>query len=282
LISVNDVDNYKSNEILILTTGTQGEELAALNKMATNTHQKIKLNEDDYVIFSSNPIPGNFESVELLINNLAKTGAHVFISNKESKIHSSGHATQTELELMIKLVNPLYLMPIHGEFKMLTSLCREGNNLNIPPERLILTKNGRIVELNNHRLSITDELVPTNDVFIEGKNIVSDRGSNVISTRQILGQEGIISITVLVDQTKKTVINSPIIIVRGTFRSIDSKELIDALSNSVKNNVNSFLAQTNEFALDKIKNIINKTILLLVEKYKYKKPYITSTVFLTN
>jgi ribonuclease J len=118
-IEMKDINNYPPEKIFVITTGSQGEENSGLQQMSTSNHPYVKFNQDDTVIFSSHPIPGNFESVEKVVNSLYKMGVHVFIDTPECKIHSSGHATQSEIQLMIRLLMPTYLIPIHGEFKML-------------------------------------------------------------------------------------------------------------------------------------------------------------------
>jgi ribonuclease J len=279
IISPLEMNNLSPSEVLILTTGTQGEEMAALNQMAMGNHRAITLQPDDTIIFSSNPIPGNFESVQSLLNKLYRVGVNIFISNHESKIHSSGHATQTELQLLIKLINPLYLVPIHGEFKMLAALRQEGNEVGIVEDRVIQVSNGQKIGLLNNRAKILDERVEIYDVFVDGNKVNADK-DNILKNRQILSQNGIVGITIVLDRTTKRITETPVIAVRGSFDARTIPDLILKTTHGIRSNLEEVMKNKNTIINDaEIKSIIQKTALFFIEKYFAKKPLIHSTIF---
>lgn len=194
---------YKSNA-LILTTGSQGEPLSALARMARNEHKHITVNEKDTIIFSSNTIVGNEKGVVAVINQLSKTGAHI-ITNQAMDIHTTGHGYQEDLKMMSKLVNPKYLIPVHGEYYMRKAhkdlIITEG----FKPENILMLENGSVLEAENKTLTISKEVVPSNYIMVDNQTgSLSDIGYHVISDRQAMAQNGIILINLSYNnKTKK-------------------------------------------------------------------------------
>jgi ribonuclease J len=259
-IEMKDIEHFPDNELLFLTTGSQGEEMAALNQIANGNHMFIKFKPTDTIIFSSNPIPGNFESVENLLNKLCKSGVKINISTSEKKIHSTGHATQTELQLLIKLINPRYIVPIHGEFKMLTALKRNGEYVGINPNNLLIVVNGQKVKLySGHKAEATNEFVDIYDNFVDGNKVDKDI-SNLLKYRQILSSDGIVSIVLTIDEKNKIIDQLPIFSNRGGFHSQSSTDLISKIIHSIKENVGSILSNSNIIDEDEIKKNVQSTV----------------------
>lgn len=182
---------YKANA-LILTTGSQGEPLSALSRMARNEHKHIKVNEKDTIIFSSNTIIGNEKGVVAVINQLSKTGAHI-ITNQVMDIHTTGHGYQEDLKMMLKLVNPKYLIPVHGEYYMRKGHHDLAVSEGFPKENIFLLENGSVLEAENKTLNISKEIVPANYIMVDNQTgSLSDISYNIISERQAMAQNGII------------------------------------------------------------------------------------------
>lgn len=280
IINPKEIDQYQDNEILIILTGSQGEPTAALNVMSKGEHSKISLKPDDTVILSSNPIPGNYANVDNMTNNLCKRGVKIIENRPECRIHSSGHATRSEQQLMIKALDPKYVFPIHGEYKMLRSLQNNAIDSGFPKERVLITVNGHKLQLINHELSYTDIWVPAIPMYIDGKTISSD-SHNIIEERSVLSDNGIVHILVNLDQTKTKQVNNVIISTRGCFFTRTSTNFLSKISYSITTAVNEKLAdftksQYNEAELVETISSLTKT---LVWKYKKKNPYIYVSIF---
>lgn len=280
-IDMRDVENHPDKEILFLATGSQGEELAALNQMASGNHQFVKLQPTDTVIFSSNPIPGNFEGVEVLLNKLYKAGVNVHLSNSESKIHSSGHATQTELQLLIKLINPSYLLPIHGEFKMLTALKSNGKEIGLTDQRILTAVNGQKISLLNGKAEVTDQHIELNDNFVDGRKIVSNK-NGILEYRTTLSHEGLAGVILLINKKQMQIVDKPTISIKGSFFARESGKLINQICTDIIASVNSILKKYPSWT-DECESEINSSIRYIatsyIRKYKSKKPLVRTTLF---
>ena len=210
-IFINQINNYPDNEIVIVTTGSQGEPMSALARMASGIHKKIKIKQDDTVILSSKFIPGNERAIAKIINNLFRKGADV-IYEKISNIHVSGHAFQEELKLMIQLTRPRYFVPIHGEYRHLVLHARLAMELGVARENIFLVENGQAIEFDeNARLQ---ERVDTGRIMIDGKG-VGDVGKSVLKERRVLSEDGIVGVTMAFDETTGIVIYGPEVFSRG-------------------------------------------------------------------
>ncbi|MDE6646159.1 MAG: ribonuclease J, partial [Malacoplasma sp.] len=179
-ISAKEVANCKDNQVLIVLTGSQGEEMAALNQMAEGKYQKLSLKNTDTIIMSSNPIPGNFKSVETLVNKLYKQGVVLYTNSPNFRIHSSGHATIQELQMMFKILKPKYLIPIHGESKMLSAMKRNAKAIGIDPNNVFVLTNGLKVELKNHVLTQTNNRIDAEPIYID-KKVASKSTTDLIN-----------------------------------------------------------------------------------------------------
>ncbi|MDR3163766.1 MAG: ribonuclease J [Mycoplasmataceae bacterium] len=274
-----DISKYKDEEIIILSTGSQGEELAALNQMANGKHNWIVLKPSDTLIFSSNPIPGNYLNVENLVNKLYKTGMNIILNQPERRIHASGHATETEQQLMFKLINPQYIVPIHGEYKMLKKLKINAMVTGINKENVIQIVNGQKIQLLNRVLTATQDFIENGEVYVDGNKINSD-STGLLKYRRILSQDGVFNVTLLIDREKKKIIDLPIISTRGSFFAKSSTPLIAKIAYSIRDNVESAMNKLHHnINNSEIRKIAENTTEFFIWKNKRKRPLVRTTVF---
>jgi ribonuclease J len=212
IISMDEVTNHKDEEIIIITTGTQGEPMSALARMSAGTHKQIKIKKGDTVVLSSKFIPGNEKAIAKIINNLYRKGADV-IYEKISDIHVSGHAFREELKLMIKLTRPQYFIPIHGEYRHLILHSRLAKEMGIPGKNILLAENGQIIEFDKKGGRINGR-IPTGRVLIDGKG-VGDVGRSVLKERRMLSEEGLVAVTMAFDEETGVIVYGPEIVSRG-------------------------------------------------------------------
>ncbi len=224
LIPAEELNNYKPEEVAILCTGTQGEPLAALSRMSMNTHKYVKLRPDDIVIFSSSAIPGNALAISKIINRLCLNGVRVYTNKALSDLHTSGHANEEELKLMIRLINPSYLMPFHGEYRMLKKHANIGIACGIPKENTFVIKNGDSLDLVNHKIT-KGESYQGEDVYVDG-NRIGEIGSAVIRDRKTMANDGILVVIINVDMKNRKLLIKPNITTRGFVQVNENEELI--------------------------------------------------------
>ncbi|RPJ83127.1 MAG: ribonuclease J [Deltaproteobacteria bacterium] len=223
-IFINDIKNFPDNEILMITTGSQGEPMSALARMASDTHKQIKVKKGDTIILSSKFIPGNEKAITNIINNLYRKGADV-IYEKISNIHVSGHAFQEELKLMIGLTKPRFFIPVHGEYRHLLLHTRLAEQTGIPPKNIILAENGNIIEFDENGGRISGS-IETGRVLIDGKGI-GDVGRSVLKERRFLSEEGVVVVTIAFDEETGIVIHGPEILSRGFIFWTETGHLLD-------------------------------------------------------
>ncbi|MDH3344495.1 MAG: ribonuclease J [Desulfobacteraceae bacterium] len=223
-IPIEQVNDFPDEEIVIITTGSQGEPMAALARMATGTHKQIKIKKEDTVILSSKFIPGNEKAITKIINDLYRRGADV-IYEKISKIHVSGHAFQEELKLMINLTRPKYFIPIHGEFRHLVLHSRLAKQVGIPEENILLAENGQIIEFDENGGRIQGK-VSTGRVLIDGKG-VGDVGRSVLKERRNLSEDGLVVVNMAFDEETGIVIYGPEIVSRGFVFETETGHLLE-------------------------------------------------------
>jgi ribonuclease J len=223
-IYIEQVNDFPDEEIVIITTGSQGEPMAALARMATGTHKQIKIKKEDTVILSSKFIPGNEKAIAKIINDLYRRGADV-IYEKISKIHVSGHAFQEELKLMINLTRPKYFIPIHGEFRHLVLHSRLAKQVGISEKNILLAENGQIIEFDENGGRIQDS-VSTGRVLIDGKG-VGDVGRSVLKERRNLSEDGLVVINMAFDEETGIVVYGPEIVSRGFVFETETGHLLE-------------------------------------------------------
>ncbi|MCF8068660.1 MAG: ribonuclease J [Desulfobacterales bacterium] len=211
-IGIDEMDSYPDDEIILITTGSQGEPMSALARMATGTHKKISVKRADTIVLSSKFIPGNERAITGIINKLYKRGANL-IYEKISEIHVSGHAFREELKMMINLTKPKYFIPIHGEYRHLLLHARLAEDIGIPRENAILVENGQVVEFSKDDVRIQGS-VPTGRVLIDGKG-VGDVGRSVLKERRALSEDGLVVVNMWFDEETGIVTYGPEIVSRG-------------------------------------------------------------------
>jgi ribonuclease J len=223
-IDVEQIEQYPSDEILIMTTGSQGEPMSALTRMSTGTHKYIKVEPGDTVVLSSKFIPGNEKAIAKIINNLFRKGAEV-IYEKVSEIHVSGHAFRDELKEMINLTMPDYFIPIHGEYRHLYHHAQLAKEAGIPGENVLLAENGQVIELDENGGRI-GETIATSRILVDGKG-VGDVGRLVLKERRLLSEEGLVVVTLALDEETGFVVYGPEITSRGFVFAHETGHIID-------------------------------------------------------
>ena len=229
LISPEEANNLKPSEVTILCTGSQGEPLAALSRISNGTHKQIKLRPDDVVIFSSSAIPGNALSISKIVNRLYLKGVKVYTNTSLADLHTSGHANEEEIKLMIRLIKPKYLMPFHGDYRMLKRQADIGINCGIPKENTFILKNGDSLSLKNHIIT-KGESMPGSDIYVDG-NRIGEIGSAVLKDRKIMATDGILVVIINLDMKKRELLIKPNITTRGFILVNENEELIHKIEN---------------------------------------------------
>ena len=223
-IDVDQVIEFADDEIVIVTTGSQGEPMAALARMSSGNHKQIKIKKEDTVILSSKFIPGNEKAIAKIINDLYRRGADV-IYEKISAIHVSGHAFQEELKLMINLTKPKYFIPIHGEYRHLILHSRLAEQVGISKENVLLAENGQVIEFDENRGSVGDSVI-TGRVLVDGKG-VGDVGRSVLKERRDLSEDGIVVVNMVIDEETGIVVYGPEMVSRGFVFETETGHLLE-------------------------------------------------------
>ena len=254
IVSPEEANRLKPSQICLLCTGSQGEPLAALSRIANGNHRQIKLMPNDIVIFSSSPIPGNASSVAKTINKLYLKGVKVY-TNSNSDIHSSGHANQDELKLMIRLIKPKYFAPYHGEYRMLKSHCDIANLCDIPKENTFILENGDVLKLTKNKV-IRGGKVIAGDVYVDGSRI-GDVGNVVINDRKLMSSNGILAIIANIDFENKKLLNIPMVTTRGYILVNENEHLIKQIEKNSERIIVTKLKDKNVSYNDIKNEIIN-------------------------
>ncbi len=263
IIDADEMNRYRDDQLLILTTGSQGEPMAGLSRMATNNHRTVSVMPSDTVILSATPIPGNEGAVGRTIDNLMKQGVRV-VYGKEKGIHVSGHASQEELKTMLNLVRPKYFIPVHGEYRMLMKHGELAVAMGVNPKNVLVGENGQIFEFTS-RSGRKSGRVTAGRVFVDGLG-VGDVGNIVIRDRQQLAQEGMVIVVMAMDKASGTVVSGPNIVSRGFVYVRDSEELMEEAQRRVEDVVAKCeIGKVKEWAV--IKSQVRDTL----SRYLYEK-----------
>ena len=221
LINIEQLKNYPDERTVIITTGSQGESMAALSRMAGNTHRKISITPNDVIVFSSNPIPGNEKAVTKVINELFVKGAEVIFQD----VHVSGHACQEEIKLIYTLVHPKYAIPVHGEFKHRKAQAQIAEDLGIAKENIFMLNSGDVLEMDADGAAVSGK-VPTGTILVDGLG-VGDVGNVVLRDRQHLAEDGIMIVVLALDSGSGQLVSGPDLVSRGFVYVKESDELMD-------------------------------------------------------
>ncbi|MDX9917470.1 MAG: ribonuclease J [Gudongella sp.] len=236
IIDINDMNKYRKDQLAIITTGSQGEPMSALTRIASNEHRKIELMHDDLVIISASPIPGNEKTVSRVVNNLLEQGIKV-IYESLAEIHVSGHACQEELKLMHSLVKPKFFIPVHGEARHLKMHADISADLGTPRENIFIMENGQVLEMTKNTAALGAS-VPSGHILVDGLG-VGDVGNIVLRDRKHLSEDGLIVVVVTMDKEKGKVASGPDIVSRGFVYVRESEDLMDEARKVVKQTLES-------------------------------------------
>lgn len=276
IITPEEAKDLKPNEVCLLCTGSQGEPLAALSRMADGTFRQISLRPDDIVIFSSSPIPGNALSISRTINKLYLKGVKVFTNTSLSELHTSGHANQEELKLMIRLIKPKYLMPFHGDYRMLKRHANLGVECGIPKENTFVLENGDILTLKDHVITKSKEKVSGEDIYVDG-NRIGEVGSVVLRDRKIMANDGILVVIANIDMEKRKLLIKPNITTRGFILVNENEELINEIEDTSYNIIKERLDNSKD-GINEIKSKIISDLITFIEQKTGRKPIILPVI----
>ena len=254
LIDIDQIKNYPDDKVVLITTGSQGESMAALSRMAANIHKKVTIKPNDTIIFSSNPIPGNEKAVSRVINELSRKGADVIFQDA----HVSGHACQEEIKLIYSLVKPKYSIPVHGEYRHLKAQAQIASDLGIPKENIFILSSGDVLELNEEEPAKVKEKVRTGAILVDGLG-VGDVGNIVLRDRQHLAEDGIMIVVLTLEKHSSRLLAGPDIVSRGFVYVRESEDLMDEARIVVEDAIDVCL---DKHITDwgKIKNIIKDSL----------------------
>ena len=266
LLSPEDLAYTPDDKICIICTGSQGEPLAALSRIANGTHRFIHLKPGDTIIFSSNPIPGNASSVNKVIDKLFRSGATVLTKSVLNNLHTTGHASREEQKLMLHLIRPRYFMPIHGEFKMLMLHKRTAMELGMPEESIFVCANGDILILRNHEVIQSNWRYQGDDIYVDG-NDISGLFTAVLKDRRILADNGLVAVVIAIDSKVNKILMKPVIVSRGFVFIKDSQSLIKEAEYIVYNSLQEKMKEKITFS--EIKNCVRSTL----EPFLYQKTH---------
>ena len=267
LIEIDQMKNYPPEKMVLITTGSQGESMAALSRMAADVHRKVTVQPNDTIIFSSNPIPGNEKSVSRVINELSSKGAEVIFQDA----HVSGHACQEELKLIYSLVKPKYAIPVHGEYRHLKANAEVAKSLGIPKENVFIIQSGDVLELCDDSAEVVDK-VHTGAILVDGLG-VGDVGNIVLRDRQHLAEDGIIIVVLTLERRTNRLLAGPDIVSRGFVYVRESEELMDDARRAVSEAVDKCLSGRHT-DWNKIKLVIRDSMNDYIWKKTKRKPMV--------
>ncbi len=274
LIDIDQMKNYTNEQMVLITTGSQGESMAALSRMAANIHKKVTIMPGDTIIFSSNPIPGNEKAVSKVINELSAMGANVIFQDA----HVSGHACQEEIKLIYSLVKPKYAIPVHGEFRHLKAQAMLADSLGIERDHIFILKTGDVLELAQDHGYVVGS-VPTGSILVDGLG-VGDVGNVVLHDRQHLAEDGIIIVVMTLDKGARQVVAGPEIVSRGFVYVKESEDLIDGARDVVSDALYSCLDKGITDWM-KMKMVIKDALSCYVWKRTKRRPMILPIIMET-
>jgi ribonuclease J len=277
IVDISEIKKMKLDEVVVLCTGSQGEPMAALSRIAKGDHKDIKIIPGDTVVFSSSAIPGNGISINSVVDELAKCGANVITNSILSDIHSSGHPAKQELRMMLKLINPKYFMPVHGEYRMLLIHAQIAESLGVPKERSFICENGDVITLSNGKAEFSYR-VPSGVTFIDGKTI-DGLAPSVIKDRKALNDDGMIAVVIGIDTKTNNLIIAPKIYTNGFVYSRHQSVMRNA-ANAVEKEIRVVLNGKPTFA--DLKSTIKKVMGSVLYRETKRSPMIIPLIMSKN
>ncbi|BAW18463.1 RNase J family beta-CASP ribonuclease [Mycoplasmopsis bovigenitalium] len=277
LVDKKQVANIPDNELVILTTGSQGEQLAALARMSHGKHPTVKIKKGDLIIFSSSPIPGNHMVIELLINRLAKLGADIKENGVDGYLHTSGHAYKHEHYKIFQLTKPKYFIPYHGEYRMCIAHSQSAIKSGVKPENIFIPEKGRVYHIINQKVFETNEKIDYGPIYIDGHSILN-LNSSVIKERQNLGESGFANIAITVDRKNKNIIGRPSLISRGAFYVKTSLSLVNEAKRIAHGAALYYVKNTENFNVMELKQLIIDRLENFFYNKKRRRPIIIPTI----
>ncbi len=278
-IDNNEAKGLKKNEICILCTGTQGEPLAALSRIANGIHKQITLMPDDLVVFSSSPIPGNAASINKVINKLYLKGVKVYTNKTFNDVHTSGHAKEEELKWMLRIIKPKYFMPMHGEYRMLKRHTEIAEACDIPKENTFICKNGDVINIKDGIVTRGDT-VKSGDVYVDGSRI-GDVGSQIIKDRKLMSSDGILVTILNINTLTRKLLIKPNVTTRGFIMVNENPELISKIEKKITEIVSSFL-NTSTYNYTDLKNQIILELHPFINDLTGRRPIILPVIMEVN
>jgi ribonuclease J len=279
-IEPNQINKYPASQVTIICTGSQGEPLAALSRIAAGTHRQISLQKGDTVIFSSSPIPGNTQSVGRTINMLFRKGANVITNSPLTDTHTSGHAGAEEQKLMLKLIKPKYFMPIHGEYRMLKIHSKTGLMTGVRRGREFVMDNGDVLAVTKNSARIAGK-VQAGSVYIDGSGI-GDIGNIVIRDRKLLSEDGLLSAIITINKETNELMGRPVIVSRGFVYMKEQGDLTDEIISLVEREVKQRLTTMKSLNVNALKRLITRLLNQHIYNKTERNPMIMPVVMLVN
>jgi ribonuclease J len=271
-IKANESKKYKNNQLVIICTGSQGEPMAALSRIAKKEHKHIKIIEGDTVIFSSSAIPGNKINLERVINNLTRLGAIVLENSPLNSLHTSGHAAQEEQKLMLTLINPRYFMPMHGDYRMLKAHAKTAIQVGILKENIFVCSNGEPIILKKGICTLSKEKINTGPIYLSGVN-GKPITKNIINEREILSSNGLIAIIITVDAKRRKLLAGPFFVSRGLFYVKEEQEIVSNAIRFLRREIEKIL-EIKKANFNSIKNNIKMKLSTYIFQKKRRNPLI--------
>ncbi|KKB26756.1 ribonuclease J [Mycoplasmopsis meleagridis] len=280
-INKKDLNSIPSKDLVIITTGSQGEQLAALSRMSLGKHHHVKIEKDDMIIFSSSPIPGNRMVIELLVNRLAKLGAIIKENGVDGYLHTSGHAYKHEHDKIFQLTKPKFFMPYHGEYRMLIVHGESAVRNGVRAENIIIPKLGKVYNMVNQRVYETDENVEFGPIYIDGNTILS-LNNNLLKERAALAENGFVSIVLSIDSENNNVSSRPSLISRGSFFVKNSTDIVEEAKRIAHGAALYYIRNVENWTVIELKNIIKERLENYFYKQKRRKPVIMPIILFSN
>lgn len=274
-LNIEELNHTAANKICIVCTGSQGEPLAALSRIANGTHRHIRLIPNDTVVFSSSPIPGNSASVNQVVNKLFRAGANVLTNSILNDLHTTGHASQEEQKLLLQLIKPKYFMPVHGEYKMLRVHGQTGIEVGIAPDHIITASNGDVIILRDDEVIVTDQRIQADAIYVDG-NDSSGVSTAVIKDRQILADSGLVSVVIAIDSRTNSLLSRPVIVTRGFVFIKESQSLLKEAELLVHEALKEKMQSRTTFS--ELKNTIRGTLEPFLFKKTHRNPIVIPVI----